>query len=79
MICRQGTVGDAFYIIVEGLCSVTLLDAKKNTSIEVSTLQSGEFFGERALVAEMNIRTASVIGIYCIVLTICALGLTSCV
>jgi CRP-like cAMP-binding protein len=45
-ICRQGTVGNTFYIIVDGLCRVTIntgdpLEPEK----EVAKLSKGDFFG----------------------------------
>ena len=60
-ICKQGTVGDCFYIITDGVCSVTVFDPKKSTELPVSKLFAGDFFGERALMDAKNIRTASVI------------------
>lgn len=60
-ICKQGTVGDSFYIITDGICSVTVFDPKKNAELPVSKLFPGDFFGERALMDAKNIRTASVI------------------
>ena len=60
-ICKQGTTGDRFYIITDGICSVTVFDPKKNIELAVSKLFPGDFFGERALLDENSIRTASVI------------------
>ncbi len=63
-ICRQGTVGNTFYIITEGKCHVTInSDSKDGTSEEVtvSHLYPGDFFGEIALIEKSSRRTANVI------------------
>ncbi len=42
-IIRQGSVGEVFYIIYEGTVRVEV------DNVEVETLQTGEYFGELAL------------------------------
>lgn len=44
-VCRQGTVGNTFYIIIDGTCKVSVngADGKEN---EVAKLGRGDFFGE---------------------------------
>jgi signal-transduction protein with cAMP-binding, CBS, and nucleotidyltransferase domain len=44
-ICRQGSIGNAFYIITEGTCRVTL-NAEDFTEKEVNTMYAGDFFGK---------------------------------
>ncbi len=63
-ICRQGTVGNTFYIITEGKCHVTInSDSKDGTpeEVTVSHLYPGDFFGEIALIEKSSRRTANVI------------------
>ena len=43
-ICRQGTVGNTFYIIIEGTCRVTITSSD-NSEKEVARLSRGDFFG----------------------------------
>jgi CRP/FNR family transcriptional regulator, cyclic AMP receptor protein len=53
VLCREGQTGDEFFVIVHGKVQVT------QKSRRVSTLGSGDFVGEIALVTEMP-RTATV-------------------
>ena len=53
VLCREGQTGDEFFVIVEGRVQVTRQGRR------VSTLSSGDFVGEIALVTEM-LRTATV-------------------
>lgn len=53
-LCREGQSGQEFFVIVDGEVEV------KRRGRRVSTGQSGDFFGEIALVEDMP-RTASVI------------------
>ncbi len=58
IIFREGTPGDRFYIIQEGICEVL----KKNAGgeqIPLIKLEKGKFFGEKALIEEKN-RAATV-------------------
>lgn len=52
-IVRQGEVADSFYIIFEGSCVVV------KDGLETVTLQTGNFFGEKALI-EHDVRAATV-------------------
>ena len=54
-IIRQGEEGNTFYIITDGTCSVEVDDELKD-----HTLKTGNWFGEKALVGESAIRTASI-------------------
>ncbi len=58
-VFKQGTEGDAFYIILAGACSVRV---KKGWffSSEVGRLKAGEFFGEMAMFADEK-RSATVV------------------
>jgi CRP-like cAMP-binding protein len=53
VLCREGQTGDEFFVIVDGRLQVT------RKSRPVSTLSSGDFVGEIALVTELP-RTATV-------------------
>jgi CRP-like cAMP-binding protein len=44
-ICRQGTMGNTFYIITDGCCRVTL-NTDDFTEKEVNKMYAGDFFGE---------------------------------
>jgi CRP-like cAMP-binding protein len=55
-IIRQGEEGNTFYIIKEGTCNV-IVDGKTKDH----TLTAGNWFGEKALVGESAIRTASIV------------------
>eukprot|EP00596_Hydrurales_sp_CCMP1899_P009951 CAMPEP_0119053512 /NCGR_PEP_ID=MMETSP1177-20130426/74473_1 /TAXON_ID=2985 /ORGANISM="Ochromonas sp, Strain CCMP1899" /LENGTH=600 /DNA_ID=CAMNT_0007033483 /DNA_START=112 /DNA_END=1911 /DNA_ORIENTATION=+ len=59
-ICRQGTVGNTFYILTEGCCSVTL-NTDDFQEKEVNKLTPGDYFGEVALIEVSGKRTANVI------------------
>ncbi len=45
-ICRQGTLGNTFYILTDGECKVTVSQEDSVDEREVARLQAGEFFGE---------------------------------
>jgi len=59
-ICRQGSVGNTFYVIMEGKCRVTVAtdDGREK---ELRTFFPGDYFGETALISSDSIRTANVI------------------
>ncbi|CBY06693.1 unnamed protein product [Oikopleura dioica] len=54
VITREGSYGDVFYIILEGQVEVT----KKQVGF-IRSLSGGEYFGEKALLNEASIRTAT--------------------
>ena len=56
-IIRQGDQGNTFYIIREGVCSVTQSNGR--AQVEVAVLSAGEYFGEMALMND-EARQASV-------------------
>ena len=65
VICREGSLGREFFVIVDGVAEVT-----KNGK-RLATRQSGEFFGEIALITTTR-RTATVTAktpIRCFILT----------
>lgn len=43
-VCRQGTVGNTFYIIIDGICKVTL-NGPDGREKDVAKLGRGDFFG----------------------------------
>lgn len=45
-ICRQGTIGNTFYIITAGECRVTISPKTGGPEKQVATLRPGDFFGE---------------------------------
>jgi len=57
-IVAEGDAGDAFYIIAEGLVSVTVR-SRQGAEIELATLGAGEFFGEVAVIKGRK-RTATI-------------------
>jgi cGMP-dependent protein kinase len=54
VIMRQGESGNAFYLIAEGICNV-FQDGEL-----ISTLRSGDYMGEQALIKPNLLRTATV-------------------
>ncbi|MFP3984148.1 MAG: HDOD domain-containing protein [Desulfurivibrionaceae bacterium] len=58
-IIQEGTSEKAFYIIVQGKVSVDKTGQKKGERVELTTLGSGDTFGEMAIVSEVK-RTAGV-------------------
>jgi CRP-like cAMP-binding protein len=64
VLFKQGSIGQAFYIILTGSVDVVVAhtnDEGANTEIMVNTLHEGASFGERALESEDLIRTASIV------------------
>lgn len=64
VLFKQGSIGQAFYIILTGSVDVVVAhvnDDGESTEILVNTLHEGASFGERALESEELIRTASII------------------
>ena len=59
-ICRQGGVGNSFFIIVEGLVKCTISN-EESEEMEVARLGPGSFFGEAALLDPSSIRSANII------------------
>lgn len=57
VLCRQGDVGDAAYIIIEGEAAVRI--ASSTGEIEVARLGSGDVVGEIAILCDVP-RTATV-------------------
>jgi len=68
-VIRQGDVGDKFYIISRGTAEVMLSTNTNNTV--VTTLKTGDYFGEMALLSEEK-RAASIVAkepLVCLALT----------
>ena len=62
-ICRQGTLGNSFFIIVDGLVKCTLNDPAGGPEQEVARLGSGCYFGEVSLMDPSSIRNANVVSV----------------
>ncbi|MFO7760548.1 MAG: HDOD domain-containing protein [Thermodesulfobacteriota bacterium] len=58
-IIQEGTSEKAFYIIVQGKVSVDKAGQEEGETVELTTLESGDTFGEMAIVSEVK-RTAGV-------------------
>mmetsp|Transcript_25131 Transcript_25131/g.37034 ORF Transcript_25131/g.37034 Transcript_25131/m.37034 type:complete len:1156 (+) Transcript_25131:136-3603(+) len=64
VLFKQGSVGQAFYIILTGSVDVIVTSSDvdgESIDIHVNTLHEGASFGERALEAEDSLRTASIV------------------
>lgn len=59
VIIKQGDEGDFFYIITDGACSVTRETPLNSDGIRLAELETGDTFGEEALISE-NKRNATV-------------------
>ena len=57
LICKEGDVGNSFYIIQSGTCSV--IKAQGSIYKEIARLEPGQYFGERALLRD-DPRTATI-------------------
>mmetsp|Transcript_50473 Transcript_50473/g.117835 ORF Transcript_50473/g.117835 Transcript_50473/m.117835 type:complete len:407 (+) Transcript_50473:78-1298(+) len=51
VICKQGDVGDYFYILEEGECVATKVYKEGTPAQEVMTFRRGDYFGELALLS----------------------------
>jgi cAMP-dependent protein kinase regulator len=60
-VCRQGEVGDKFYIISDGQALVTQSPSRHVTPVLVKTLAVGDYFGELALLSATSRRVANVV------------------
>lgn len=49
LIVQEGDLGDAMYVILEGVVQVSILDTSIKEQINVATLGSADYFGEMAL------------------------------
>ena len=64
VLFKQGTIGQAFYIILTGSVDVVVSSVDDNgdpVSIHVNTLHEGDSFGERSLESQDSLRTATII------------------
>jgi CRP-like cAMP-binding protein len=61
-ICRQGAVGNNFFIITEGSCKITINSTEK-VEQEVGNLVPGDCFGEVAMLDAAHRRTANVVAV----------------
>ncbi len=61
LIVKEGDTGDELYIIVQGSTRVFTYDLKSQKKIALARLNKGDYFGEQALLGEVNhTRNASV-------------------
>ncbi len=58
-VIQEGTSEKAFYIIVQGKVSVDKVGQREGETVELTTLETGDTFGEMAIVSEVK-RTAGV-------------------
>lgn len=52
VLCKQGDVGDVFYMIVKGKCVVKIKNAETGEETAIAQLGAGQYFGEIALVCD---------------------------
>ncbi|MBA1332221.1 hypothetical protein QQ73_14265, partial [Candidatus Endoriftia persephone str. Guaymas] len=52
VIIRQGDEGDYFYLISQGVCSVTRRNEAGGPEVELARLKDGASFGEEALISD---------------------------
>jgi CRP-like cAMP-binding protein/rhodanese-related sulfurtransferase len=60
VVIKQGDVGDYFYVVVKGKCSVTRETPLNKEGIRLAELKMGDTFGEESLISEAK-RNATVI------------------
>ena len=60
-ICRQGGLGNSFFIIMDGNVRCTVVNPDDGEEREVVRLGPGSFFGEQALLDPSSIRSANII------------------
>jgi len=60
VICREGDIGDKFFVIVDGKVSITCANEETKQEQELETLQAGQWFGEMSLLLNTP-RSASAI------------------
>ncbi len=59
VVIKQGDVGDYFYVVVKGVCTVTRETPLNKEGIKLAELKMGDTFGEEALISEAK-RNATV-------------------
>jgi CRP-like cAMP-binding protein len=57
VIFKEGETGEEFFVILKGLVSVT--SAHNGNTVQIATLQPGDFFGELALIETGAVRRAT--------------------
>lgn len=59
VVIKQGDVGDYFYVVVKGICSVARETPLNKEGVRLAELKMGDTFGEEALISEVK-RNATV-------------------
>lgn len=59
VVIKQGEVGDYFYVVVKGICSVARETPLNKEGVRLAELKMGDTFGEEALISEVK-RNATV-------------------
>ena len=59
VVIKQGDVGDFFYVVVKGICSVARETPLNKEGVRLAELKMGDTFGEEALISEVK-RNATV-------------------
>ena len=59
VVIKQGDVGDYFYVVVKGTCSVARETPLNKDGVKLAELKMGDTFGEEALISEVK-RNATV-------------------
>jgi CRP-like cAMP-binding protein len=62
-ICREGSLGNSFFIVLEGACKCTIFDEKENAEKEVAKFGPGSYFGEMCLMDPSSIRNSNVVSL----------------
>ena len=60
VVIKQGEVGDNMYFIIQGDCTVNMVDYNRNTRTAFKLLVDGNMFGELAIIYNCT-RTASIV------------------
>lgn len=69
LVFKQGDIGDKFYIIIRGIVAVKKLDSA-GTEQTINTLETGDYFGEIALIKNLPRNASIYTCIPCIFLTL---------
>jgi rhodanese-related sulfurtransferase len=59
VVIKQGDIGDYFYVVVKGICSVARETPLNKEGVRLAELKMGDTFGEEALISDVK-RNATV-------------------